>query len=477
MTFFKKSIPFLLIIALLCAGLWKVYTYGTEKLKSIVEERFYQKTALTLHIESLSYHPWKGLILKNLRCELPKALLPLQHTPLLNIKSIHAQLQLRTFFSKQSFQTLQKKPLHAFRSLEIKEPKLTISTELLAALLPQSPTLPDTPTPTKPTPKPPHLEPTPTKPSPKLPQPTPTPTKPRKSPPTIPLLAPPPQLAISIHNAHLVLESSFLQKTLLEGSGISLQLPPSLQNPYGNFSCKTLHLLEIPLTKTPIKCPLLWKKKNMLATSTPQIQAQILTQSPFLFAIKSGGEITPFDYQTPERGALKISQLLWTFQASGQITTPASWRTKQQVLAQDIHYTPPHLHQRLDFTSLHIDSSLTKGLLRWKNSKILGNEISLLSNGYLSPQGKSDMILRFIPSENFQYLSQRALLGVKGLSPYNSSWWERLNESSLPYRDLRIWRNKNTFYCDMGSGHKTFTLLAVYQAIRTFIQEEINEEL
>jgi hypothetical protein len=468
----RPSIPRLLRRALTALVLLVLLAYGLSNLwlmspwgKGMVAKKLSARTGFDWEVGSMSWSPWNGCSMGDVRMLQPGELREVLPEPVVNIERIRVRPYWIRMLRGQGMRP---------REVLIDSPRLNLSLELMAALtgaevrdedLPEQPrpevpmelaaipvepgpvNLPQAGGPTQP-----GAEVPPQDPAQDLPQ---DPSAPQ--PPLVALPAPPeverspagPPTRLLVRNASLRLVSLGKQLELLRLDGASMDLPVYGEDAAGKITVASLLVRGFPELRD-LEQELVWKRPCLWIEETAldpggvklRFAAQLAmgrhpgARHPFLVDMV----MDPQQVQSVEgleHVGLQVAAgtLVGRFRLLGLLRQPTSWQGRMLVLGERVSVKRGQ-GQEVLFDELRLPAILHMGKLYWANVKLLGEDLSVLGNGRISMRGGSMLaVTRLVASPELAVELTKSLQRAKITQ---GMWWHDLGTPDRVARDLTI---------------------------------------
>lgn len=480
----RRLLGWLILILLLLYGasnLWLSSGWGT----GLAENKLKERTGLDWEVGSMTWSPWNGFTINDarmlqpeeLRAELPE---PVVLVDRIRVKPYWAQL-LRGRMRPEE--------------VSVDSPDLTISVEMLAALVSRI-------SPSKvvpPAAKPPVIA--APQPEPKTPdQPTPgelikKPQKPKAPPtqPTAPVDTDRPAAGLpmwlKVNNATIRIVSVSKNIELLRAERLSLDMPVFGEDATGALKVGTVKIPGLP-EFVDLEQGIVWKRPYLeLVEQTVDVGGlkmhfigqlgmgrSALGRLPFLFDLAIDSQklesVKWFERLALEVGADKLTG---RFRLNGSLPSPMTWRADMMVAARNLGVKEIHGSQDIVFDEVYIPAVFRQGQLRWNGVRFIGEDISVLGNGRVSVGDGVLCVTRLVVSPEVAQMLSRGLHG-SGLAGYKSRWWEDLDTPDRKVRDLLISGSLTDPVVDAGHLHESQPVGEIVGSTLNFIREEMKEE-
>ncbi|MFD0894448.1 hypothetical protein KBB96_06490 [Luteolibacter ambystomatis] len=392
-------------LCLLAGNLWLASPWG----KSWLARKISAKTGLTAHLESATATPWTGICLKGLVLDQPESHRSRIQEPLLKVESIRAWPRWESWLRRQ----------WELQSLEIDSPRAVLPVRWLSHLVPiqqsEPPTLAAAASPQAPAIaiRPASSQP-PVGPLPVIPESSELPPIP---PLTVSLPPPPPGAAIAgesptvwvtVRNGSFALMAEGIPEPLMELDGLDTAVPVAGGPADSSMRVSRLRSAGAGLA-TQVCVPLRW-------------------QSPILFLgpadsqfagldWKFGGKVglvpgLPVEFESeiplqtdrkwtfPTQGECSVREYRSTARFGGFLSHPFSWKGATQVEASGISLSLPGQ------PACHFDRGgatllMANGIVSCPELRLIGDNLSLLGNATVIPDGRAAGVLRIVAEPSF----------------------------------------------------------------------------
>ncbi|MGJ8676190.1 MAG: hypothetical protein ACSHX0_01600 [Akkermansiaceae bacterium] len=476
----------LFLIVLLSYGVSNI-VLSSPWAKGKVEHQIKKRTGLDSKLGSLSWSPWSGLTLRQLKILQIRELRDQITEPLASIKEVKVV---------PYWKPLLKRKLE-LKDVRVDSPSFVVSVEMLAALassLPpvkeKKPLVAQKAPPAKKATKPQMANKKPALASNAKPKAVAAKKPQTKKPQLKKISQAPAGKPIWLHVDHAAFKLiSFTKKVdLLAISGVSLHTPvfgedaegrlkiglvqaPGLSNvmnleekiqwrrPFLQIKDENLNLAGLSLA---IEAKLALDRKRLM-TSAYQIKAVLKPQSL--------GELHDFEWLGIVPDA---DQVRGEIGAAGYFFNPVSWRGAMLATATNLHIKEKHGNQQIQFDEVSIPLFFSQCQFHWSDVRLVGDDISILGNGGLSVHNVL-AVTRFVVSPEFAAGADSFLLGSM-IKRRHGSWWSNLETPDRKVRDLVISGNLKDPLVDAGDKKEQMPLSRVIELAMTFIRNEMKEE-
>jgi len=171
---------------------------------------------------------------------------------------------------------------------------------------------------------------------------------------------------------------------------------------------------------------------------------------------------------------LKAQNIAAKGDVTGLLASPRTWRGEMIALADHVTLTENHGGRDVVFDQVQIPARLQNGRVSWNGVKLIGEDVSLLGNGEVSPSGGLLAVTRLVVSPEVAKMLSRGISGA-GIAP-GSVWWQNLDTPDRKVRDLTISGDFQNLVIDAGFKKREILLLPLLQSTVGFIREEMHEE-
>lgn len=382
------------LLAFLASNLWLASAWGrgwmAAKVKGV--------TTLETRIAGASWSPWNGIRIHGIVLERPAALRDPAATPLVAIESMRIHPVWRSWIHRR----------WELKSVEIDRPQVILPVELLAHLAGSGGPPPATGPAIATTPAPaevPAL--VPTVPPQEAPIGTPSVTviPPSTSSPEAPEAAPEITTEtawVNVRNASLALVSAASPDRWLEVTGLTADVPVAGKAAGANAVIGTISTLGHRLAGD-LEMPLRWEPPFLLCGPADETFANLklslgakfanAAEFPFLIGME-----TPAPQELRwEDGALSASgkETRLLARLLGQLAKPSSWQGDFAAEGRSFSIHLPDSRTIL-FDRVSAAVFLRQGVLHCPDARGIGEELSLLGNATLLPDGRAALVLRVV---------------------------------------------------------------------------------
>lgn len=477
-----KIVFWLLLIPLLFFGLsnlWLTSSWGT----GVVERKLKERTSMDWEVQGATWAPWSGITIEGATMLQPQELRAEMEEPLLEVQRINV---------KPYWGRLVRGEVKA-REVTVDSPQLTVSVEMLAALVSEvgesEPVAP-------PKPKKPVTPPKVAKDkgsNKKSAQPNPKKTQqPKKKKETAVAeeraqpARPPvrPVMHVVVKDAGLRVISISEGVDLLSASSIDLDVPLFGEDAKGVIRLGDLKLPGIQDIRD-VEQEIVWKRpyleieEQSLDLGGVRIrcaaQLGLLRGIPFsLDLIIDPQQIDHIDLLGHFALDVKADKVAGRVRAGGVLIKPMSWQSSMLLLSERLSVIEKHGGHQLHFDELSMPAIFQRGTFSWSSARVIGEDISFLGNGYVSLAGGITSVTRLVSSPELATLLHGAMIG-SGLVSHRR-WWEPLETPDRQYRDVYITGPLFNPNIDLGKQHLDLPLKQTLSRVMDFIRIEMKEE-
>jgi len=493
----------LVMVAVLVGG------YGLSNLclalpwtRDAIASQLKQRTGTDWKIGGLTWSPWNGVVVRDLQVLQPEALRGKLSEPVLEVE----RLQVKPYWSLLLHREL------VLKEVVVESPHATVTVEMLMVLAenvmrnqvaeprlePPSSENPKLPSTTlagsggeKPSgEKPPKVAKNPKS---KSEGATPKRQKPREQQPAS--SRPRPQVArpmvLKIHGGELKLVSVQKNMQLLEVGEVSLELPLLGEDAVGELRMGRCQILGVPEMKS-LTQKVAWKRPYLEVENLHgkwgdlkfayKAQFGVVAKSPrekfFPFSINVVVPSQKFEWvHGLERVAMEVraEQVGAQFQCSGLALHPSSWRANMLLLAGQIRVKEKHGGHDIVFDEAVLPAGFRQGVLQWQGVRLIGEDVSVLGNGRVSPRGEILSVTRLVVSPEVSKMVVRGLQGARLVS-HGNQWWSDLGTPDRKMRDLLVTGSMMNPVVDIGYHQRELPVWPLVRKTISFIREEMLEE-
>jgi hypothetical protein len=505
----KKRLPrplvwMLRLLLIGVAGLILLFFGSNLFLASKPGQRLVQKQlarrapALLWSHEEVSWTPWNGIVIKNLKARLkdhPKA------PPLLNLKEGTLQPYWAEIFRGK----------RVLREISLSEPIINLPLEAILLTQPARPvptpeakeTDPEPPKAAKPTE--PQRKKTETPRKPQQPQPESGPEKIKKSPqktqpkPTSARSVPPPdpRLWLRMKNARVRLYSLSNNISFVV-DGLNAELPLAGEATEGSLRWDKISLNDAEIVAAT-NVPIIWEKpswtlpRQTLAlggshSSSEDSISNFELQLAGQFGIRAKG--LPFRFQSyfppqtlPETLLHKTSgltasfeQATWNLSAAGRLADPMSWRFDSLAAAQNLSLFSNRRGEHFTFETASSQVILRQGIIAAPSLSLRSERLSLMANGQLHLGGYLLGVLRIVAAPDLEERLTSLAIGSLISQGWTRHWLRPLETPDRYYRDLHFEGRLPDPLVNAGRKGEFLHWTQLQELLKQFYQREISEE-
>jgi len=490
-------------------------TYGASNLwlssrwaTGMVESRLKEKTGLDWQIGGISWSPWAGVTINDVKMNQPDVLQGHLDQPVIEVQRI----QVKPYWGELLRGRIR------MREISIDTPRVTVAVEMLGTLAMDAVRGQPMPPVVSPIEKPqPAIEGTRVAGAPQggvpnegeseeeKPQPSEKKrVKPGTAPPTKPSQAKQPDqvaqanlppvplpLHITIKSGALKVVSVNQGADLIELEGLEVQLPLLGEDAEGVVKVALVKMLGGGKMRN-LKQPISWKRPYLEWVSSDvslgdlnagyRVQLGIsdkwrnLESMPFLMNI----ELKPQKLERVmwlERAAMEVEgdQVVAEFRCAGLLLQPMTWSADMRCLGKNVRVKEEHGGRDILFDEIVIPAVFRQGTLRWGGVRMIGEDLSVLGNGRVSVRGGVLSITRLVASPEVSGMLNRGVHGA-GLLRNGPRWWQDLDTPDRQVRDLLVSGSLMEPMVDAGYNHEEIPVWPMVQSTLQFIREEMKEE-
>lgn len=168
-----------------------------------------------------------------------------------------------------------------------------------------------------------------------------------------------------------------------------------------------------------------------------------------------------------------------SFEAQGQLqgTLPAlhSWRGgfSAEVSALGLHQRQREICQ---FEYGRVTASMRRGTFRVLDARLRSEQLSLLGNAVLVPDGRVRGVLRLVADSPHAELITRFAVGAMLTGGWTRSWLEPLGTPDRQYRDLHLNGTLNRAMIDVGRHGEELEIRQALGRVVDFVKNEMKEK-
>ncbi|MFK7910741.1 MAG: hypothetical protein AB8F34_09060 [Akkermansiaceae bacterium] len=459
------------------SNLWLWSSWGT----ATAEAQLKKRTGQDWEINCMSWSPWNGVTLYDVRMLQPEELREQLNNPVMVVE----KLTVRPYWTQ-----LAKGRLHPKR-VEIDSPELTVSIEMIAAIAsrtvaPKQQARAQTPTPKPPEktePKPADDKRVPEKPEKK----TAPPVRPQDTPPKKRILPGLP-VQIEIANARCKLVSVSKNLEILTVDGLDYSHSLLGEDAWGGIQIRRLQFLGM-YEFSDLSHKIEWKRPYLEiqndALEFGGVETRVIAQ---LGLAKSRIGRLPFlidftiDRQKIESASwlekiamvVSADSLLTRFRINGLLHKPDTWRADGLLTADKISIKESHGNHDVAFDKVNVPVILRQGVLRWADVRFISEDISIMGNGAVSLRDGHLSVTRIVASPMAAAMLTRGIRGSH-LIDARSRWWYDLDTPDRKMRDLVVSGPLLEPQIDAGAKYASIPLAKMLVILYDFVREEIME--
>lgn len=476
--FVKIALWILLIpvVLFLLSNLWLGSSWG----RGVAEDKLKKRTGMDWEVQSITWSPWNGVTIKKAVVLQPQELRAQMNEPLLTV----AQINVKPYWTK-----LIRGKISA-SEVAIVSPQFTVAVEMLAALVADQGQRVMVPQPSKVTrqPKTTKSEELSKKQKPQKPKrnqlannknkPV---TKEKKSPQRPPAQDP---MRIMVKNASIRVISAAKGIDLVESSAMDLDVPISGEDAKGSIKIGELKVPGVP-SVSGIEQELVWRRPYLEIEEQAlelggihmrySSQLGMLSGIPFLAQlVMEPQKIEHIDLLDRFALDVKSDRAAGRFNVIGSLVNPMSWRSSMIVMSDRLSVIERHGGHQLHFDEFSIPAIFQHGTLSWSSVRMIGEDISLLGNGRISPADGITSVTRVVAAPELAKELHGAMIGACLVR--HRPWWKNLDTPDRKYRDVYITGPLSNPNIDLGAKHRDLSLWQTISAVLRFIRIEMKEE-
>lgn len=461
------------------SNLWLWSSWGAGTAEAELEKR----TGQEWEIGSMSWSPWNGITLYDVRMLQPGDLRAQLDAPVLDVE----KLRVRPYWMQLARGAV------VPQEVEIDSPHLTVSVEMLAQLASRTVAPPATNQPAPPpAPKPPQPAapgppaPEPARGQPRLPQPAPPPPKPRaQGPEPVPAGLP---VHLKVTNACCRLVSATRGLDVLSVEGLDYDQVLMGEDTAGEVRIGRARLLGL-LDCSGVRQKLVWKRPYLefeeQTVDLGGVEARAIAQ---LGLLRSGMGRFPFLLDLavdPQeiRSAPWLEHVAMVVDAgalhargriSGLLAKPDTWRADGMLSAEDLSVRERHGNHHITFAEVRVPAVCRQGALRWSGVRFISEDVSILGNGTVSLRDGHLSVTRIVASPEAAAVLER---GVRGshIVDDRARWWYDLGTPDRKVRDLVVSGPLLEPEIDAGAHYGPLPLVPMLASMYDFIRQEMKE--
>jgi len=492
----RKLVGWLVLIVLLVYGgsnLWLSSRWGTGVAESSLRER----TSMDWEIGGVTWSPWNGVTLSDVKMLQPEALREQISHPVLEVDRMQVQPHWRSLLRGRV----------RLRDVSIESPRVTVAVEMLAYLSAdgvRGEAVPNVVLPVEREPvgltdkglaDPSDAEVTKGKPEQARQPAIASEGKVRPVPSARPVSSERPPVGLPLHlhikNASFQLISVNWGGELFQLEGADLELPLLGDDVEGSLSVALLKIQGLGKL-TDFQQSISWKRPYLECGNSKVKMGDVEFGYRVQLGIgarASGGKALPFllDVVLPPQ---KVDQVKWLkraplkveaeevagrFRFSGMLRSPVTWRANMLFLGSKIRVEEAHGGRDISFDEVVVPAVFRQGALQWGGVRLIGEDVSVLGNGRLSVRGGVLSVTRLVVSPEVGKMVSRALHGA-GLVRNGTRWWDDLDTPDRKMRDLLVSGSLIEPVIDAGYEYEEFPVWEVVGSTVQFIRNEMKEE-
>ena len=170
---------------------------------------------------------------------------------------------------------------------------------------------------------------------------------------------------------------------------------------------------------------------------------------------------------------VSAGKLAGRFRLLGLLDSPMTWQAETLVLGETISMKRAQGGPHAEFDMLYLPAVLNQGQLRWSGARMIGEDLSILGNGRLSPHGVL-AVMRLVASPE---LAQELAKGLHGVGIAADAWWYNLDTPDRKVRDLTVSGSLSDPMVDAGGrDHAVMPLYDVIGALFDFSRLEMKQD-
>ena len=160
---------------------------------------------------------------------------------------------------------------------------------------------------------------------------------------------------------------------------------------------------------------------------------------------------------------------------TGTLTSLASWRGDLKVKASRPGLTHPGRGDKIEFERGSLTASLRSGTLQVIDTRLQSEHLSFLGNGVLVPDGRVRGVLRVVADQDHAAVIKRFAVGSMLTGGWTRSWLEPLETPDRYYRDIQLWGTLDRAVVDVGREGEELEVSQVWKQMVEFLKNEIEE--
>jgi len=178
-----------------------------------------------------------------------------------------------------------------------------------------------------------------------------------------------------------------------------------------------------------------------------------------------------------ERAALEVraDRVEGRVQCAGLMFHPKSWHANMILIGGRVNVKEDHGGHDIVFDEVVVPAVFRSSILMWQGVRLIGEDVSILGNGRVSPRDGILSVTRFVVSPEVSRMVTRGLQGA-GLVSHGNQWWSDLDTPDRKMRDLLVSGSIMDPVVDAGYLHRELPIAPLVRKTLGFIQDEMQEE-
>lgn len=282
-------------------------------------------------------------------------------------------------------------------------------------------------------------------------------------------------MRVQIKNASMRLFSKSKEMDLFNVDSFSLDLPVSGEDAVGSIKMDGLSISGmngLPAFEQEV----VWKRPRLEIEDSVVDLGEIKLRMRVQLAIKNAQSGLPFMVDMAiqpqqvgppawlEKKSMHVSAevLAARLRLLGLLKDPLSWKAEAIALGEGVTVQAGHGRPRVTFDSLYIPAILQQGKLHWMGVRILGEDFAILGNGRLSMRGGLVCVTRLVAAPEVAEVMEKS---IKRAGMADTWWWYNLVTPDRKVRDLTISGSVLNPLIDAGPNHAAMPLSHLIQLI------------
>ncbi|MFD2276393.1 hypothetical protein ACFSQZ_07925 [Rubritalea spongiae] len=233
------------------------------------------------------------------------------------------------------------------------------------------------------------------------------------------------------------------------------------------------------------------KENHALSVKQTDVSFFGLDLKPELLLVKGGrsGLLFQIDLEVPEQSAMElmthlnltvgmaVESVFGRMRMVGDLGHPLSWQALADVRAKNVEVAEGHRGGHYRFDSFQFQSILQRGVMQVPRLELLGEEVSVMSNGVATMNGYGFGVCRVVASGEKTAWINKLQGGAQMVQGVRGGLMRPLETNDVYYMDVEVDGSLLNPMMRVANVSEWQPLWEVVQGLRTFIKNERVEDL